>query len=386
MTPSPTLIWQSPEWPQLVARGEAVTAAIALARHKQGALAGQLLATGISDAIVPSLWVDEVVATSAIEGEELNPASVRSSVMRRLGLAEDNPTPSSRQVDGLVDVVNDATANFAAALDQGRVLRWHAALFPTGTSGLQAIAVGRWRDHADPMQIVSGTLGREVVHYTAPPSAQVGQEMAAFLAWFEQTRPSSSSAPLDGLARAAIAHLWFESIHPFEDGNGRIGRAIVDLAMAQDAAAPQRVVSLSRQILLHRRDYYAALQRAQHGGCDVSAWVCWFARMWALACEDASRQVGDALAKSRFWASHAQTALNPRQRKVIARLLDDGNGGFLGGLNADKYMKMTSTSKATATRDLAALVQARMLFTQGQGKALRYYVQVPGWTHGTQAQ
>ena len=384
MTASSVLIWQTPEWPQLVAQGEAVTAAIAFARQKQGTLAGQLMATGMADDIVQSLWVDEVISSSAIEGEALNPASVRSSVMRRLGLHEDNPTPSSRQVDGLVEVVEDATANFAAALDEDRLFAWHAALFPNGTSGMQRIAVGRWRDHADPMQIVSGTLGREVVHYTAPPSPRVAQDMQAFLAWFDQTRPGATGPRPDGLVRAAIAHLWFESVHPFEDGNGRIGRAIVDLAMAQDAAAPQRLVSLSRQILLHRRDYYSALQKAQHGACDVSEWVCWFAQMWALACEDASRLVSDALVKSRFWAQHHQTPLSPRQRKVIQRLLDDGDGGFLGGLNAEKYMKMTGTSKATATRDLAALVQAQVLWTEHQGKALRYYVNVPGWRHGIQ--
>lgn len=382
MAPASTLIWKKPEWPRLVAQGEAVTAAVAAARRKQGALAGVLRATGLADEMVQSLWVDEVVSTSAIEGEALNPASVRSSVMRRLGLHEDNPSPSSRQLDGLVDVINDATTNFTAPLAEDRLYRWHAALFPTGTSGLQRITVGGWRTHTDPMQIVSGRLGREVVHYTAPPSAQVPQEMVAFLAWFEQTRPGAAGPVLDGLVRAAIAHLWFESIHPFEDGNGRIGRAIVDLAMAQDANAPQRVLSLSRQILLHRRAYYAMLQQAQHGSCDVSEWVVWFAQMWGLACEHASNLVDNALAKSRFWASHTQVVLNPRQRKVVQRLLDDGDGGFLGGLNAEKYMKITSTSKATASRDLGALVQAQLLWTTGQGKALRYYVNVPGWTHG----
>lgn len=390
--PSSQLIWQTPQWPQLVAPGEGVTAAVALARQRQGELAGQMLAIGVSatDPLVQVLWINEVIATAAIEGEDLNPASVRSSVMRKLGLHEDKASPSSRQIDGLVDVLNDATVRPNEPLTHERLCQWQAVLFPTGMSGLQAITTGRYRDHADAMQIVSGPLGRETVHYTAPPSLQVEREMKAFLDWFEATRPQPGSPALDGLVRAAIAHLWFESIHPFEDGNGRLGRAVVDLAMTQsaglmhtsDAPAQPRLVSLSRQILQHRRAYYDALHLAQHGGCDVSAWVIWFAGMWTLACEDASAQVGTARAKSQFWSQHAQQNLNPRQRKVLQRLLNDGDGGFLGGLNADKYIKMTGTSKATATRDLAALVQAGMLCTQGQGKAQRYYANVAGWKHG----
>eukprot|EP01041_Mallomonas_annulata_P021941 gene21941-42126_t len=232
------------------------------------------------------------------------------------------------------------------------------------------------------MQIVSGLLGREVVHYTAPPSSQMDAQMKAFLNWFEMTRPGRKHTDaLDGIARAAIAHLWFESIHPFEDGNGRIGRAIIDLALAQDAGAPQRLVSLSHQLLAQRRGYYNALQTAQHGGTDVSGWVLWFVQQYMHACDHSGSLIQVALEKSRFWAQHAVAVLNARQRKVVQRLLDDGNGGFLGGLNAEKYMKMTGTSKATATRDLAQLVQDRVLFTRGQGKALRYFVNVPGWEH-----
>ena len=379
------LIWQAADWPGLVAPAAEVAAALLQARQRQGQLIGQCTAVGL-DATAPTLrelWIQEALATSAIEGEALNPDSVRSSVLRHLGLDADASAPVSRQVDGLVDVMEDATRNFADPLDKDRLCRWHAALFPTGTSGLRRIRVGNYRDHADPMQIVSGLTGREVVHYTAPPSSQMDAQMQAFLDWFARTRPGQAqgSAPLDGIARAAMAHVWFESIHPFEDGNGRIGRAIIDLALSQDAAAPQRLVSLSHQLLAQRRGYYGALQAAQHGGTDVSAWVLWFVQQYLHACDHTSVLIQVAMAKSRFWAQHVTADLNARQRKVVQRLLDDGDGGFLGGLNAEKYIKMTATSKATATRDLTQLVAEGLLFTRGQGKALRYFVNVPGWAH-----
>ena len=382
---TPLLIWQATDWPRLTAPAAEVATALLEARQRQGELIGQCAAVGL-DATAPTLrelWVQEAVATSAIEGEALNPDSVRSSVLRHMGLDSDDSVPVSRQVDGLVDVMEDATQNFADALDKDRLCRWHAALFPTGASGLRRIRVGNYRDHADPMQIVSGLIGREVVHYTAPPSSQMDAQMQVFLDWFASTRPghAQDGAPLDGIARAAIAHLWFESIHPFEDGNGRIGRAIIDLALAQDAAAPQRLVSLSHQLLAQRRGYYDALQAAQHGGTDVSAWVSWFVQQYLHACDHTGALIQVALDKSRFWVQHASTELNARQRKVVQRLLDDGDGGFLGGLNAEKYIKMTRTSKATATRDLAHLVSEGLLFTRGQGKALRYFVSVPGWAH-----
>lgn len=390
MTPTPAtspLIWQTPGWPGLTATAPEVTAALLQARQRQGQLLGECAAVGL-DATAPTLrelWVQEAMATSAIEGEQLNPDSVRSSVLRHLGLEADDGAPVSRQVDGLVDVMEDATQNFGATLSKARLCRWHAALFPTGISQLQRIRVGDYRNHADPMQIVSGRPGREVVHYTAPPSVQVGTEMKAFLDWFARTRPDREpTTSLDGIARAAIAHLWFESIHPFEDGNGRIGRAIVDLALAQDAAAPQRMVSLSHQLLAQRKAYYAALQNAQHGGTDVSAWVLWFVQQYQYACEHTGTLIRTAVEKSRFWARHATVELNARQRKVVQRLLDDGDGGFLGGLNAAKYIKMTGASKATATRDMAQLVDEGLLFTRGQGKALRYFVNVPGWSHADQ--
>ena len=329
-----------------------------------------------------------MIATAAIEGEQLPPASVRSSIARRLGLAQGGP--QARQVDGLVDVIRDASDGYRAPLDHDRLYRWQSALFPGGTSGIRRIVVGRYRDHEDAMQIVSGEQGKEVVHYEAPPSVAVPKEMQAFLEWFARTTPSTEPTAgsaeqrpeIDGVARAAIAHLWFESVHPFEDGNGRLGRAIVDQAIAQYLGGPTRLVSLSSQFLRNRGGYYDALNEAQRGGLDITAWVSWFAEQYALACKHSSTVIDSALEKSRFWAEHAGTIVNERQRKVVQRLLDDGDGGFKGGLNAEKYGKMTGASKPTATRDLAALVDAGMLWTNGRGKGVRYYINVPGWMHG----
>jgi Fic family protein len=376
-------VWQQPGWRALSFDHQRAGPALSNARRLQGVIEGKAQAIGIErdDHIARAVMEEDAIATAAIEGETLDPAAVRSSVLRRLGLAAQGPR--DRHIDGLVDVINDATSRFDAPLDDDRLHRWQAALFPGATSGIRRIVVGRYRDHAAPMQIVSGPPGKEVVHYEAPPSRQVSAEMVRFITWFAKTTPGPGRAPeIDGLARAAIAHLWFESIHPFEDGNGRIGRAIVDMAMAQDHRAPARLVSLSRQLLESRDGYYDALNTAQRGTGDATDWVVWFAHQYARACEHSSQVIDGAIEKARFWAHHAGIHLNERQRKVLQRLLDDGDGGFLGGLNAEKYTKITGTSKPSATRDLAALVRAGLLWTTGQGKAMRYYVKVPGWTHG----
>jgi Fic family protein len=375
-------VWQHPRWPKLSFDPQTTRAPLAQARRMQGAVEGKATAIGMdqSGEFAREALAQEVISTAAIEGETLDPAAVRSSVMRRLGLS--GAGQPNGQVDGLVEVIDDATTTFDLPLDDDRLFRWQSALFPLGTSGIRRIVVGRYRDHPDPMQIVSGMPGREVIHYEAPPSAKVPAEMAKFLDWFAKTTPlPGQPSQLDGLARAAVAHLWFETIHPFEDGNGRIGRAIVDMAIAQDHRAP-RLYSLSRQLLESRSDYYDALNAAQRGNGDVTNWVNWFAAKFSAACLRTGAVIDRALEKGRFWADHAHASLNARQRKVLQRLLDDGDGGFLGGLNAEKYMKMTGASKATATRDLSDLVESKMLRTAGRGKALRYCIDVPGWTHG----
>lgn len=391
MNVKPTWIWRRPDWPDLAYDARAAALDLAEAYRMHGVVEGKAMAIGLENTSQVALDAlsDEVLATAAIEGERLSLDAVRSSVMRRLGLATSGPI--DRSVDGLVEVISDATTGIDTSLDEDRLCRWQSALFPGGTSGIHRIVVGRYRDHDDPIQIVSGRPGREVVHYEAPPSKDVPAHMKHFLAWFADTSPASVSklrvggAPIDGLARAAIAHLWFESIHPFEDGNGRIGRAIVDMAIAQHLRPPVRLYSLSRQLLISRTAYYDALNQVQCGAADVTTWVRWFARQCTGACHAASTIIDQALEKRRFWEKHGDGRLLERQRKVLQRLLDEGDGGFLGGLNAEKYMKLTGVSKATASRDLSEMVTGGQLWSSGVGKAVRYYINVPGWSHGVAA-
>lgn len=376
-------IWQQPDWPNFHIDAAALADALQEARLQQGILLGQLQAIGLPRLLEISgdVWMQEAVATAAIEGQRLEMASVRSSVLHRLGLQDCNT--QDRHVEGLIDVMQDAITQYVAPLDADRLCRWQSALFPGGTSGLQRIAVGRLRDHQDPMQIISGRPGREVVHYTAPPSAQVESELKAFLAWFEASRPGKTppgeEMPPNGIVRAALAHLWFETIHPFEDGNGRLGRAIVDLALAQDAGSSRHLFGLSAELLRSRRDYYDALNAAQLGTLDVTPWVLWFVQIYTRACQRSQGVVLQAIAKAGFWEKVAQQPVNERQRKILTRLVDAGNGGFLGGMTADKYAKMSGASKATATRDLADLLAKSLLVVEGAGKATRYAVNVGGW-------
>ena len=399
---SPRYIWQHRAWPKLTFDVAALAGALDQARLEQGRLLGLLGAIGLeqANAVQRDLWVQEALATAAIEGEQLNLESVRSSVAHRLSLADAPGT--DRSVEGLVQIMGDALANHNAALDLDRLCRWQSALFPGGTSGITRIAVGRLRDHADAMQIVGGAVGREVVHYEAPPSAQVAVHMDRFLEWFERTRPNgkaAAAAALNGIARAALVQLWFESIHPFEDGNGRLGRALADMALAQDMHAqdPQanpalvRVYGMARQMLKTRAAYYDALNHAQRlrgiapetTAIDATPWVQWFVQAFTQACVASQAVVVDATQKAQFRLGAAQCHINPRQSKVLERLLEAGHmgsgGGFLGGMTTEKYAKITGTSKATASRDLANLAANGLLRVEGVGKATRYAVNVPGW-------
>lgn len=392
-----TCIWQHPGWPKLLFDAEALANDLNLAHLQQGRLLGLLDAIGMAPAqeVARELWVQEAMATAAIEGEKLDLVAVRASVAHRLGLA-DAPA-HDRHVDGLVQVMQDATDGYQSVLDRDRLCRWQSALFPGGTSGLRRIAVGRYRDHSDPMQIVSGRPGHEVVHYTAPPSSRVADEMALFLAWFEDTRPANKLAAavspqvpattISGIARAAVAHLWFESIHPFEDGNGRLGRAIVDMALAQHLGAPARMFGMSRQLLTSRAAYYEALSHAQSGtptsALDATPWVLWFVQAFTKGCVQSQAVVKQAVEKAAFRLRAANVSVNERQTKVLNRLLEAGSselgGGFLGGMTAEKYSKITGASKATATRDLADLLSKGLLRVEGVGKATRYAINVEGW-------
>ena len=394
-------IWQHPTWPAIIFDAAALTQDLSNARLEQGKLLGLLDAIGLDagQEIARELWVQEAMATAAIEGEKLDLQAVRSSVAYRLGLA-DLPTVD-RHVDGLVQVMLDATQQYQVPLTQERLYLWQAALFPGGSANLRRIAVGRYRDHADAMQIVSGRLGQEVVYYVAPPSAQVPREMARFLAWFAlprstnsapstpsaQRKSSSATTGLHGLARAALAHLWFETIHPFEDGNGRLGRAVVDMALAQDMGAAVRVFGMARQMMSTRTAYYDALNHAQRSAqgaaLDVTPWVQWFVQAFTQGCITSQAVVKQALQKAEFRQRAATCGANARQTKVLNRLLEAGSstlgGGFLGGMTNEKYAKLTGASKATATRDLADLAAKGLLRIEGVGKATRYAIAIEQW-------
>ena len=381
-------IWQLPDWPALTIDERKLAGALHQARLEQGRLLGQLEVIGLEQMyeISRDLWVQDTMATAAIEGEQLNLMSVRSSVARRLGLVD--APGSDRAVDGLVELMEDASRNFAAPLTEDRLKRWQAELFAGSTmdgfAGIRRIAAGRYRDHAEAMQIVSGIPGRQLVHYEAPASRDVPREMKAFLEWFNAPKfgdvaTEKNQARMNGLVRAAMAHFWFETIHPFEDGNGRVGRAIADLALAQDVGAAVRVFGLSTQLQMTRSDYYAALNAAQCGGLDVTPWVLWFVQSFSAGCLHSQEVVRAAMQKARFWQSATACALNERQRKVLARLLEAGDGGLVGGMTSEKYSKLTQVSKPTATRDLRQLQGWGLLVVTGLGKATRYAVAVEGW-------
>jgi Fic family protein len=364
-------IWAKPGWPVFTLRQDALTGPLGRARLAQGTVLGLAHALGLErhPEILQDIWVGEAMATAGIEGEKLDLEAVHSSVLRKLGFGKTGASP--RNVDGLVDVMDDAMRKFGGRLTHARLCNWQAALFPTGRSGLARIEVGKYRTHVDPMQIVSGRPGKETVHYTAPPSAQVHAEMTRLLAWFRDSAPGGKIR-IDGLVRAAIAHLWFESIHPFEDGSGRIGRALCDMALAQDANAPSRIVGLSRQLHENRSQYYAELNAAERGGLDVTDWAVWFAGQFEEACKKSASIIRAAVDKAHFWQAAPQ--MNERQKKVVQKLLDAGAGGFQGGMSAEKYGNITGASKATATRDLSELTEKGVLEITGQGRGTRYWI------------
>jgi Fic family protein len=372
-------VWQLPDWPQFRYDSASLAEPLSRARLEQGKVLGALGAVGLSDGagVERELWTTEAMSTAAIEGEKLDFETVRSSVMRRLGEAGAGAR-ANRHVDGLLDVMQDATRSYKERLNDERLVRWQSALFPGGTSGIHRIAVGKYRDFDQPMQIVSGPVGKEKVHYEAPGSADVPREMLRFLDWWERTRAGSGEA-IDGLLRAGIAHLWFETIHPFEDGNGRIGRALIDMALAQDAERSERYCSLSTQLMAHREAYYDALNVAQKGSLDVTAWLSFFLEQYNQANLAAQKIVDVAIQKLRYWTEHAQQPLNARQQKVLSRMLDAGPGGFEGGMSTEKYSRIAGTTKVTASRDLVDLLERGFVVSTGQGRGTRYWINIPAW-------
>lgn len=340
------------------------------ARKQQGQLLGmaRLLDNSLSLEAQAQILAEDGFNTSAIEGERLDMDSIRSSVARHLGLPTVGLPHPSRSVDGLVDVLLDATREYAAPLDVDRLCRWQAALFPSGQSGLFPVRTGALRGD-EPMRVVSAAAGREKIHFEAPRRDVLVREVSRFITWF-----NSSPQELDGLLRAGLAHLWFVTLHPFEDGNGRLARALTDMAICQDEQRPVRLFSLSAQIMRERNAYYDVLERTQRGGLDVTPWLAWFLEQVNSACESAEATVGKVLDKAKFWLRHQNIVLNERQRKLLNKLLDAGADGFEGGMNTRKYVSLSKASRATAYRELADLVEKGCLMQTGAGRSVSHMI------------
>lgn len=372
-TSPPKWIWQRPEWPKFSWNAATLAIPLGRARRAQGELFGiaRLLDPQLDLQTRAELLIIEGLMTSAIEGEKLDPAGVRSSIAARLGLPTAGLTAPSRAVEGLVEVMLDATQHHEKLLTLKRLNGWQAALFPTGRSGLHEIKVGALRGES-PMRIVSGPIGYERVHYEAPPRLGLEKEMRQFLDWFN--RPA---AEIDGLVRAGLAHLWFEIIHPYEDGNGRVGRAILDMALAQDEKRTTRLFSMSARFMDRRDEYYSMLQKASKGPLDVTTFLAWFLEQVEAAARSSETVVDAVLRKARFWMTHNRKELNERQAKALNRMLDSGPKGFEGAMTNKKYQSLTKASPATAQRDLADLVAKRCLAPVGTGRAARYELVSP---------
>jgi len=363
-------VWQEADWPAWRFDAKTLAASVAAARKAQGEAVGraQLLTPSLDAKAQTELLVLEGLNTSAIEGERLDFDALRSSIARRLGVRVENTkaAPAPRAVEGLIDMLQDATQNYERPLTLERLNAWQAALFPTGRSGLYEIRVGQLRGDA-PMRIVSGPHQRERLHYEVPPRAGLDAQIGMFLDWF-----NGESLDLDGLVRAGLAHLWFEVLHPYEDGNGRVGRALLDKALAQDEKRSMRLYSVSAQLYSERTEYYAALERASRGNLDATDWLNFFARQVEAAAKASETAIGRVLDKARFWVAHGAQPMNARQRKVVNLLLDKGRGESESGLTNAKYVSIANTSPATAQRDLANLVEKGILKLVGAGRSARY--------------
>ena len=365
-------LWERSQWPAMTWDERRLSPLLARASREQGRLLGKMEGLGFrlrSEAHLRTL-TEDVVKSSEIEGEKLDTEQVRSSIARKLGLDVGGLVPSDRNVDGVVELMVDAAGKYTTALTQERLFGWHAALFPTDRSSLTTITVGDWRDDSTgPMQVVSGPVGRQKVHYQAPPANRVSKEMKAFLKWF--AKPGET----DGLLVAGLAHLWFVTIHPFDDGNGRIARAIADMALARAEGTGQRFYSMSAQIRRERNDYYQMLEQTQKGSLDVTAWQEWFLSCLLRAIEGTQETLGFVLNKARFWERFAKEPLNERQIKVVNRLLD----GFEGKLTTSKWAKLTKCSQDTAYRDILDLVERGALRKDpGGGRSTSYSLAIDG--------
>jgi len=364
-------IWQQDDWPQWTYDHERLVPSLAQVHLAQGHLMGRMhdLGLDLRDQAALRVLTEDVLKTSEIEGETLSPGSVRSSIARRLGVDIGALAPADRHVDGLVDMVLDATRQHATALTTQRLFGWHAALFPTGYSGLNQIRVGQWRNDAQgPMQVVSGPVHRQSVHFEAPAADRLDVEMGGFLSWFNGNNQD------DLVIKAGLAHLWFVTIHPFEDGNGRMARAVSDMALARAEQSTQRFYSLSAQMQRERKDYYDLLEATQKGGLEVTAWLMWFLGCLLRAIQGADETMDQILSKARFWQRWAGLPFNERQIKLLNRLLD----GFDGKLTSSKWAAIAKCSQDTALRDINDLLaRGALQKTAASGRSTSYELAGP---------
>ena len=362
-------IYQLNAWPKFVWDHKKITALLGPMRNRQGRFVGRMEAIGFAlrtEALLKTLTLD-VIKSSEIEGEVLNADQVRSSIARRLGLDIAGLIPSDRDVDGIVEMMLDATQNFKKELTQERLFGWQASLFPTGHSGIHKITTGAWRDDSHgPMQVVSGPVGRSRVHFEAPKAARLDKEMKIFLSWFNHTND------IDPVLKAGIAHLWFVTLHPFEDGNGRIARAIADRQLARADNSAQRFYSMSARIRKERKAYYDVLEKIQKNphhkadslaGIDITVWLEWFLSCLERAIESADSILEDVFKKAHFWEIHPAGSFNERQRKILGKLFE----GFEGKLTSSKWAQITKCSQDTALRDILELVERKILIKDSAG-------------------
>lgn len=355
-------IWQNSDWPHFTYDLTKFHALLQEIRYQQGLLEG--ISKGLSQEHLLEMQSEtlalDALTTSEIEGEILSRDSVRSSIFKKLGIAGEIQDRSTAQTDGLVDILLDASSNALQPFNEDRLFGWHAALFPTGYSGLHRINVASYRGD-EPMQVVSGRIGKEKVHYVAPPRDRVEEEMQRFFDFLENHDDEN------GYIRAAIAHLWFVIIHPMDDGNGRIARALSDMMLSRTENSPIRLYSMSAAINENRRSYYDVLEQTTTGSVDITTWIGWFLQTVLTAQQNANGTIEKVVAKARFWQLHIHDDLNPRQKKVLNRLLDAGKEGFEGGINARKYMSLCDCSRVTASRDLSDLLEKGCIVSREAG-------------------
>lgn len=355
-------IYEQKNWANFTWNAEIISSILGAVRHRQGKILGQMQTIGFhiqEETMLKALTMD-VIKSSEIEGEVLNPEQVRSSIARRLGIEIAGALPAERNVDGIVEMMLDATQNYKTPLTEERLFDWHAALFPNGRSGMYKIKTADWRDSV--MQVTSGAIGKETIHFEAPNASKVPNEMAQFLSWTAQ------ELDLDPVLKAGIAHLWFITIHPFDDGNGRIARAITDMLLARADKSSQRFYSMSAQIQAERNNYYDLLESTQKGGLDITAWLVWFLDCLMRSMSQTDEIIAKTIARTQFWETQKETVFNARQQKILQMLLDE----FYGNLNVSKYAKIAKTSTDTALRDLQDLVKKSVLEQIGAGRSTSY--------------